>query len=717
MFKKITLEMSLKPFKQTDETYVRNVIREVFLSWRPLLKNRPEISVMLWVGDGSEILDYTGNMDAAFEWAYYIGTANRPEFNPDVDIKAESLHSKKRKYIANPPEVSYRTLQSVISIIKDEGKKLYPGSVITVGETMDIGPEFAVSDFKYSRHREIINFGSGVDSLGFIDASSKLHGDSYHYAAFPDGIDEGTDFGYFFGLQANRFLKDMGFDYIWLSNGLGFSADPWKLTGKIFDGEKFHPERLKSVREKVFGFWDTFRKCNPDIAIETRGTNNTVGIDYAADGVPLYEIYKADFGITPPPNSPWAALNNNYGLELAGHMSRNAELPGNEFMFRYYIHDPWWMNSPWYDRYEGYAGDIYLPMAVSRIDKYGKVQTADLFNILSIDNSHGDMPEQCINEPVPHILKAEKDAPDEPSPLVWVYPVREYTTAYDELSLKEMYFGDKYIVEEINKGLPLCCVTSTDSLILQDLAIYRKSVLISPVPADDTVRNKLKQFVSEGGKVIFYVFRVEKFITDLAAEYPDNTAVVDADVKTSESGILAALSEWGLSLTYRMRPDSPKPPTTAVYYCDHALFLSLYNADTTSETCISTPLGAPVPLGMDTVISDDASVFHFGRCEHKEIRVFVKQKDGVVTAQEAPPVSAVYRRRIAIKGLKDATVYFFPEDYCESCCDVQKGLNQDAAPAYTDDFKPCCHEIFGECYKAEHVSGSYTMLMPDRSSD
>ena len=40
MFENITLEMSLKPFKQTDEIYIRNVCAQIFEQWRPILKNR-----------------------------------------------------------------------------------------------------------------------------------------------------------------------------------------------------------------------------------------------------------------------------------------------------------------------------------------------------------------------------------------------------------------------------------------------------------------------------------------------------------------------------------------------------------------------------------------------------------------------------------------------------------------------------------------------------
>lgn len=123
------------------------------------------------------------------------------------------------------------------------------------------------------------------DSFGVVDCTAKLHADTYSYAAYPNGIPEGTPFGTFLGKQAKAFCVDLGFDYLWLSNGLGFSADPWKRTGKVFDGEKYYPEALAYTKRKVFEFWKLFREACPDILVETRGTNNSVGIDYASDGV------------------------------------------------------------------------------------------------------------------------------------------------------------------------------------------------------------------------------------------------------------------------------------------------------------------------------------------------------------------------------------------------------------------------------------------------
>ena len=310
MFDKITLEVSLKPFKKVDDEYIHNVCREIFLQWRPLLKRRKEISLMLWASDGSEILDYDGDLTKPFEWAYFNGTANLPEATEEDNKNGVGLHDKKRKYIENPPTMTYEILRKIVQTFKEEGEKLYPDTRILVGETFDIGPEFAISDFKYNRHREISS-GSVLDTFGFVDSTALLNADKRPYAAYPNGIPQDTPFATFLGKQVKAFFADLDFDFIWLSNGLGFSSNPWDLTGKIYDGKTFYPEKLNSTSKKVFDFWKLFREACPDIPIHTRGTNNSAGIDYATDGVPLYDIYKSGFDILPPPNSPWAPLNGD----------------------------------------------------------------------------------------------------------------------------------------------------------------------------------------------------------------------------------------------------------------------------------------------------------------------------------------------------------------------------------------------------------------------
>lgn len=700
MFQSVTLEMSLKPFRNTGEEYIRKVCAQIFEQWRPLLKNRKTVSVMLWVGDGSEILDYAGSMEEEFEWARFVGTANLPSRSEDEPAEI-SLHMRRQDYIPDAPQMTYGILRTIVGCIKEEGKKALPDAEIRVGETFDIGPEFAISDFKYRRHTEICS-GSRLDRFGFVDATACLHADTRRYCAYPDGIPEGTPFGTFLGRQSEVFLKDMGFDYLWLSNGLGFSANPWKKTGKIFDGEKYYPEKLAETRKNVFEFWKLFRsECS--FLLETRGTNNSVGIDYASDGVPLHDIYNAGLNITAPPNSPWAALNDNYGLEIMGHMTRVCELPGDRFPFRYYIHDPWWINSPWYDRYDGSPCDIYLPMAISRLNAEGTVETANSLNILSIDNSYGTMPDQCVNEPLPHLLKAEKDGADEAAPLVWVYPMREYTTSDDADLLREMNLGDHYVCDAVNDGLPLCCVVSTDNFLKHEIGIYRRSLLLSPVPENPAVLGRLIAFAQQGVGVIVYGTEAK------LKSIPEAENLIRLDMEKSGAGIREALASFGYKISFVKKAESAKPPTMAISRCDNALFFSVYNSNTTTEALFRFPLGAPVLIGCETEMIGGRSAYRFSRAEHRECRIFVEQQEGILSCREHPPVNARYRRVIRLTGLKDAAVVLFPEKGCE--CAVSRARSTDVSPEFDDRFTLVHDDVHGTYLRGEHIEGNIYFLI------
>lgn len=703
MFHTVNLEVSLKPFKQTDEASIRQVCRTIFDQWRPLIQNRDTVSVMLWTADGSEILDYNRNLDDTFDWCCFLGTANGPLLREDQG-RDTSLHHCKQWYIEQPPVMTYRILKTIVQTLKEEGRRACPGAVIRVGETFDIGPEFSVSDFKYRRHTEISS-GTKLDGCGFVDATALLHADERAYAAYPNGIPEGTPFATFLGKQAHVFLQDMGFDYLWLSNGLGFSAEPWDPAGKIFDGKAFHAEKLADTARQVFDFWRLFREACPDVPLEVRGTNLSVGLDYATDGVPLYDIYNAGFNITPPPNSPWAAINDNFGLELMGHMTRICHLPGDSFMFRYYIHDPWWVNSPWYDRYNGAAHDIYLPMAISRIDENGRVRSAEMLNLLSIDNSFGDMPDTCVNEPLPHLLKAEKDAADRPAPLVWVYPMREYTTATDVDTLREMYAGDNYICNAINRALPLNCVVATDHFLKTPLSLYRASVLISPIPETAEVADKLREFAAGGGQVIYYGSQnaaAKAGITDFA----DTAGTPDA--------IRRRLADCGITVNISDDPAFRRAPVMTVSPYDGALWFSVYSPYMTAETALRFPLGAPILTSADAVLRDGCAVYHFARCEHRECRIFVDQPDGMVTAQELAPVNNQYHRKILLTGLKNATVCIFPENTADQT--VAVGFANVNTREFTPDYDPVWTRVeddrYGVYYRGEHVSGDRIILLP-----
>ena len=776
MFEQITLEVSLKPFKKTDSEYIKKTVKQIYEDWRPLIKNRKEISIMFWTSDGSEILDYGGNLDDEFDWCRYIGLANKP-FADETTDPLVSIHERKRLYIDNPPKMTYRILKEIITAFKIEGKKLYLDSKITVGETFDIGPEFALSDFKYKRHNEICEGSTeDLDGHAFVNSYSVLAADNHPYAGYPDGIPDKTPFGEFLGRQTKCLFDDVGFDYLWLSNGVGFAPNPWSATGALFDGECFHTEKLAEVREKIFGFWKNFRKECPGYTIKTRGTNYSAGIDYATDGVCLYDIYKANLNIVPPPNSPWAALDGDYGLELMGHMTRNAEIPDKDFMFRYYIHDPWWVNTPWYDRYDSQPHDIYMPMALSRIDESGKTCSASLFNILSIDNSFGNMPESCINEPIPHILKAEKDAPDEPAPFVWVYPFREYTTASKDSLLKKILAGDWFICSAINDGFPLSTIVSYDNFKKHDKNLYSKSVLVAPVPDDDDC--ELLDYANNGGKVIFYgscknagkkflecfklmpVSQSENYIKELFPDihndgiypkqikacltlsenpdgYPlfakykksvwfrgdiggeqkfDKKHIVPYDgskIARGETLLRGLLSSFGYEIKFQKPSGRVPAPVIMLSRSNNACIFSAFSPSTTVKTYLKFPLGAPILSAGETELKNGCSTYSFAKSEHRECRIFVEQEEGIISAKEIAPVSVKYRRRILVSGLKNATVRFFGESYCADKVDAVLNSSPDAwYPADSFDGGIVKSDEFGTYYEAKNVTGNIAFEMP-----
>lgn len=500
----VTLEMSLKPFHSLTPEHIESVCRRLFRQWAPLIARADQVSIMLWVADGSEVLVYRGDLDEELEWARYIGGAN-PRAHIANDPEGKCLHSRWYLYREDAPRVTYRDLATIVAALKRVGGEM-TGKPVLVGETFDPGPEFARSPFKYEHHNEICLSGT-MGRTSFVCCYTTLHADQERYAGFPDGIPEGLPFGTFLGRQSQHFLTDLGFDFLWLSNGFGFGMETWATTGAIFDGEAFHPERVAEVSAKLLDFWRLFRAECPDFPLQTRGTNLTTGIDLVSDGVPLREIYQGDFGMAPPPNSPWAALNGDFGFELVGYMSHIAEVPASEFPFRYYVHDPWWLNSPWLDRYGREPHDVYLPLSVGRVAATGQTTNPTTVNILTVDDSYGEMPEQCPLEVIPHLLAAVDEAPDAPGPLVWVYPFDEYHewTFGAAPRLEEVFFGDWFIRAAVNQGTPLNTVVSTRSFLATDLARWRERVLVTPAPdAGTPLETALLAHVRAGGTVILY---------------------------------------------------------------------------------------------------------------------------------------------------------------------------------------------------------------------
>lgn len=511
MIMNLTLEVSLKPFYDKSDAGIRAVCEKMYLQWEPLFKDIDQISVMFWTADGSEILDYSGNMNDSFEWAKYIGVANPEVYGniPDLPQSQLSIHKSPRLYRETPPDYTYYDLRNILTTMREVFRE--KGRIIRLGTTFDPGPEFAKSSFKYQRHNEVCLARTlGDAEIGsFVCCYAEIDGDDKAYAGFPDGIPDGTPFGRFLGRQTRIFCNDMGFDYVWLSNGFGFGLETWGVCGAVFDGTGFDNSSCDNVKDKIFQFWTEFRKELPELPIETRGTNLSTGMDLSSDAVPLREIYANVPGVTPPPNSPWAALNGDFGTELAGWMSHIAELPPKTgYPFRFYTHDPWFINSPWLDRYGRNPHDIYMPLAITRLDENGRVMPPQSISLLSIDNSYGEMPDIVPDEVIPHIKDGVRTSPDAAGPVIWLYPFDEYhDMTFDGENIEEVFFGDWFMRTAINTGFQMNTVVSSGNFAaaLENGACHG-NVITTPTAIfrNGKAAGLLTQFIREGGKVLFY---------------------------------------------------------------------------------------------------------------------------------------------------------------------------------------------------------------------
>ena len=501
--KELTLELSLKPFLRRNAPPLREVCRRLFSAWLPAAQDAELVSVLLWSGDGSEILEYSGDLSQRFDWGRYVGIMNRP-LPPDTE-RTDPHH--RNAMIGHPfePETEktdYRFLAGLVRELKSVGGQL-TGKPVRIGTAFDPGPEFTISAFKYRKHPEICRGSYGSHSRELVSCYSTLFADSGHYTGFPEGIPEGTPFGTFFGRQATCFLRDMGMEFLWLSNGFGFGNFPWSYTGVVFDGVQFHPEELETARRQMLElFWREFRKeCT--VPVFVRGTNLTTGRDLSCDGVPLKEIYDSGAIQAPPVNSPWAALNYDFGSELIGWMSHVAGFPADDFTFRFYVCDPWFQTKPWLANYEGEPYDICMPWAVSRLRKSGRIVTPSRINLVTVDDCRGEMPPETAEQIIPHLRQAQRTVPDAPGPFLWLYPFAEYhrwiTREYGRIG--EVFAGDHFLRDAVNNGLPLNTVMDTAECD----ALPSGRVVFSPVPEENSPwEARLLEYAGNGGKLLLY---------------------------------------------------------------------------------------------------------------------------------------------------------------------------------------------------------------------
>jgi len=131
----------------------------------------------------------------------------------------------------------------------------------------------------------------------------------------------------------------------------------------------------------------------------------------------------------------------------------------------------------------------------------------------------------------------------------------------------------------------------------------------------------------------------------------------------SEALTRAVAAQLGTSIRVVKPTTGTRLPVLFGARCRNGFFLSGYAPSTTAELRLRFPWGAPILLGTETWLEDGHSSYVMPRAWHRELRCFVEQKEsGEVSCAEVYAGMIGFRRRTLLKGLKNATVTFFPED-------------------------------------------------------
>jgi hypothetical protein len=500
---RVVFEMSLKPFKDRN---FKEKCEEILEKWESMIKIADRISILLWVGNGSEIIEWDGKYNKEINWARYIGFCNLDygAYPPEIEhykINKAALYEK------NPLKITYKDLKKIIYFFKKIAKEKYKKK-LTVGIPFDPGPEFVHDKFRYLEHTEILKGGpkSEYNTCWFVCSWSKIRDVKEKLKGFPEGIKGEIPFGEFLGKQFYHFAKDMNVDYIWFSNGFGFSHYAWYYKGEIFDGEKFNVEKIPDIEEKIISFWKYFRKYWKG-EIEIRGTNYAMGLDISKDAINYKRIYKEGKLDVIPPNTPWGS--RDMGGEICIYLTRLAEIPEKRIPIRFYINDPWFRSNPWWDYYGREPYDIYLPMMAGRINERGEIEKFKEIEFLTIDTEKGEVSKKQAEEVYYHIKRGIEFSPDEPGPVLWIYPFDEYHEVLkNPIHISHLYFGDSFISRCISNGFPLNTVISSKNfkkLYKKNPDYFKNIILLTHLPLGDwDYIYDVVDFVKEGGNVIFY---------------------------------------------------------------------------------------------------------------------------------------------------------------------------------------------------------------------
>ncbi|MEM6458831.1 MAG: hypothetical protein AAF710_05505 [Planctomycetota bacterium] len=509
-WRRIDLEMSIKPFARYGAEAYPDTARRVLKTWEKLIDRADEVAALIWVGDSTDLMTWSGDPDQPLVWCSQEGFCNlgrkgEPYFPGWFEGRPPV------PYLDERPRLTYTDLRDIVAALKEAAAELY-GIEFHAGIPYDPTPEFAESPFKYDEHVEILHDhpeGPRRYSQRFVSHQKTFHADPRPFAGFPSGIPEGTTVGTFLGRQTKQFAADFGFDYLWLSNGFGYSHYAWHINGTVLETDgRWYPERVPEQLALLERFWIDFRRECPELPIEFRGTNWPVGHDLSTDAASHTLVQRLSSSDVSPPNVPvlYAEL---LAMDVTTYLTRMAGATTDRIIYRAYLNDPWHEHNPWFDIYNRQAFETLSCTACARLRADGGLDVPTDLHILTTDTERGEMPQDQVNEAVPGYLRALEERADRPGPVVWVYPFRDLHRVLENRPgrLPQVFNVDHFMWRSIEAGTPVNTVVEADDFttLVASGRADTQTIFIAPTPAiDGRYADALLTHAQHGGTVVFY---------------------------------------------------------------------------------------------------------------------------------------------------------------------------------------------------------------------
>jgi hypothetical protein len=303
-----------------DLTTPRPAIKEFFTYYTTHLPFRT-YRVVFAVGNSDHILGYPGRdgWNTPVPWARYTEDSLQPrrpgQQLPRVAISQQTL--------------TYRQIAGIVRVFRDEARRA--GVRLTILDQLDKNGEFTEIPFKLTTHPEI--FSKVWRTAGLLIAAP-LAADPGPYAAYPSGIPGRTHSGTFIAKQTAAYVRDLGFDGIFLSNQVGTRGhwDPRRAPGYSPKEAREITHFFRLLREHVgtkeIVWWDS---TNP-VAVE----HDRWSVDQAAYRF-MDTIAAAGFCVIRS-NSEHYRASLESKLALGGHPRVTATL---DYVEPYYTYNSW----------------------------------------------------------------------------------------------------------------------------------------------------------------------------------------------------------------------------------------------------------------------------------------------------------------------------------------------------------------------------------------